>query len=407
MKILMLTPYLPYPPSSGGQVRSYNLIKQLYKKHDITLFCYIRDDKERKFIPELKKYCKKVTVFKRRQAWAPLNVLLAGISLYPFLVAIYLSKSFRASVDEELKKEQYDLIHAETFYVMTNIPKTALPTILVEQTIEYLVYQHFVKNMFLPLKFLLGVDVAKLKFWERSFWKRASKVVAVSAADKKEMLTLERGLDVNLVPNGVDLDFFVPKKSWSSRSPKILFVSNFKWLQNVEAAHVLVTEIFPKVKEKLPDAQLWIVGQYTPESITRLRRQDVIIDSLKEDDVLSIKEAYNKASVFVSPLKGPGGTRLKNLAAMASKLPIVTTSIGAQGIGVRDGVHVLIRDDVEGLASGTIELLEKPAQARKLAENARQLVESQYSWETMGQLLDKVYREAAGLPAGRQENEND
>lgn len=396
MKILLLTPYLPYPPSSGGQVRSYNLIKQLYKKHDISLFCYIRDDKERQFIPELKKYCKKVKVFKRRQAWAPLNVLLAGISLYPFLVAIYLSKTFRSSVAEELKKENYDLIHAETFYVMTNIPKTNLPTILVEQTIEYLVYQHFVKNMFLPLKFLLGIDVAKLKFWERSFWKRASKVVAVSDSDKKEMLGLEPLLDVDLVPNGVDLDFFVPKKTWVTKNPRVLFVSNFKWLQNIEAAQVLVNEIFPKVKEKLPNVRLWIVGQYTPESIKRLASSDVVIDSLKEDDVISIKEAYNKASVFVSPLKGPGGTRLKNLAAMASKLPIVTTSIGAQGIGVEDGVHVLVRDDVEGLAGATIDLLENPDKARQLADNARRLVEEEYSWEKMGQLLDKVYREAAG-----------
>lgn len=394
MKILLLTPYLPYPPSSGGQVRSYNLIKQLYKKHDITLFCYIRDDKERKFIPILSKYCKKIKVFRRRQAWAPLNVLLAGISLYPFLVAIYLSKTFRANVDEELKRENYDLIHAETFYVMTNIPKTNLPTILVEQTIEYLVYQHFVKNMFLPLKFFLGIDVAKLKFWERSFWKRASKVVAVSDSDKREMLTLEPGLDVDLVPNGVDLDFFVPKENWKSRNPRILFVSNFKWLQNVEAAQVLVNDIFPKVKEKLPSVRLWIVGQYTPESIKRLASSDVVIDSLKEDDVVSIKEAYNRASVFVSPLKGPGGTRLKNLAAMASKLPIVTTSIGAQGIGVSDGIHVLVRDDVFGLASGTIELLENPDKARRLADNARKLVEQEYSWEKMGQLLDKVYREA-------------
>lgn len=395
MKVLMLTPYLPYPPSSGGQIRSYNLIKQLYKKHDITLFCYIRDNEERRFIPELEKYCKKVKAFKRRRAWSPLNVLLAGISPYPFLVAIYLSKTFRESVAEELKQEHYDLIHAETFYVMTNIPKTTLPTILVEQTIEYLVYQHFVKNMFLPLKFLLRVDVAKLKFWERSFWKRASKVVAVSEADKKEMLTLEPNLDVDLVPNGVDLDFFVPKKTWITKNPRILFVSNFKWLQNVEAAQLLVTEIFPRVREKLPNVRLWIVGQHTPESITRLASSDITIEPLKEENVTSIREAYNKASVFVSPLKGPGGTRLKNLAAMASKLPIVTTSIGAQGIGVHDGVHVLIQDDVEGLAQATVELLKKPEKANKLAENARKLVVEEYSWEKMGQLLDKVYREAA------------
>src|SRR3989338_11157532 len=134
MKILMLTPYLPYPPSSGGQVRSYNLIRELYKKHDITLFCYIRDDKERQFIPELEKYCKKVEVFKRRTAWSPFNILLAGLSFYPFLVAIYLSRAFKKAIARELEAGKYDLIHSETFYVMPNIPKTEVPIFLVEQT---------------------------------------------------------------------------------------------------------------------------------------------------------------------------------------------------------------------------------------------------------------------------------
>lgn len=393
----MLTPYLPFPPSSGGQIRSYNLIKQLYKKHDITLFCYIRDDKERRFVPILSKYCKKVVVFKRRKAWNPINIFLAGITPYPFLVAIYLSRTFGSTITKELKRAHYDLIHAETFYVMTNIPKTSMPIILVEQTIEYLVYQHFVRSIKIPfLRFLLGIDVAKLKFWERNFWKKAGKVVAVSESDKKEMLSLEPKLDVDLVPNGVDLDFFHPKKNWNEKDKRILFVSNFKWLQNIEAAKVLINDVFPRVKNKMPGVKLWIVGQHTPDSVLSLANQDVIIDSLKEDDVESIRNAYNKASVFVAPLKGPGGTRLKNLAAMASKLPIVTTKIGAQGIGVRNNIDVLIKDDASGMAEATVGLLKDPSKARDLAENARRLVEKEYSWVKMGDRLDRVYREAAG-----------
>ena len=394
MKILMLTPYLPYPPSSGGQVRSYNLIKQLYRKHEITLFSYIRDDGERRFIKELRKYCKRVEVFKRRKAWSPLNVFLAGVSPYPFLVAIYLSGAFSKSVGRALGEEKYDLIHSETFYVMTNIPKTTLPIILVEQTIEYLVYQHFVNNFkFWPLKLILKIDVEKLKYWERFFWRKADKVVAVSEADRKSVLDTQPGLNVDLVPNGVDLDFFVPKKRWRDKEKRILFVSNFKWLQNIEAADLLIREIFPKVKEKIPGAKLWIVGQHAPESILKLSASDVIIDSVEGDDVEAIRKAYNSASLFVAPLKGPGGTRLKNLAAMASKLPIVTTAIGASGIGVKDGVHVLIRDSVSDMVEGIVELLSSPVLARKLADNSRRLAEEEYSWVEMGKKLDKAYKE--------------
>lgn len=397
MKVLMLTPYLPYPPSSGGQVRSYNLIKQLYKQHDITLFCYIRDDSEREFIPELEKYCKKVQVFKRRKAWSPVNIFLAGVTPYPFLVAIYVSPTVRKAVAEELTRENYDLIHSETFYVMTNVPKTSLPTVLVDQTIEYLVYKHFVASLkFPPLRWLLNIDVSKLRFWEKYFWRKANKVIAVSETDKQEMLRLDSGLDVDLVPNGVDLNFFVPKKNWRSGGKKILFVSNFKWLQNVEAAELLITKIFPRVMKEIPQAQLWIVGQHAPERITSLASRDVIIDSLQEDDVESIKRAYNEASVFVSPMRGPGGTRLKNLAAMASKLPVVTTKIGAEGIGVKNGEETLIRDSAEGIAGAIVEILKDPNKAKALAENARKLTEREYGWEQMAKKLDRVYIEAAG-----------
>lgn len=376
-------------------MRSYNLLKQLSKKHEITLFCYIREDEERQYIPKLKKYCSKVVVIKRRKAWSPLNILLAMLTPYPFLVAIYLSPSFRRSVLKELENHKYDLIHCENNYVMTNVPATNLPIILIDQTIEYLVYQHFVDNYKLPfIRPILNIDVYKLKFWERYFWRKAHKVVAVSQADKNEMLRSESGLEVDLVPNGVDVEFFIPKKSWSSKSPKILFVSNFKWLQNTEAAQILVQEIFPIVKQKIPSAKLWIVGQHVPDSIMSLRSKEVIVDNLKQSDVETIRKAYHEAAVFVAPLRGPGGTRLKNLAAMASRLPIVTTSIGAEGIGIRNGKEALIRDTNKDIARAVIKLLENPKLARYLSQNARKLAVNKYSWEKMAQKLDNVYLDA-------------
>src|SRR4030066_2030667 len=140
MKILMLTPYLPFPLMSGGQTRSYNLIKNLSKKHEITLFSLVKDDKERKYIPELEKYCKKVRVFNRpAKPWTLSNILRTGFSTYPFLVVRNLATKENQAIKEELLSSKYDLIHAETFYVMPHIPATSVPVLLVEQTIEYLV----------------------------------------------------------------------------------------------------------------------------------------------------------------------------------------------------------------------------------------------------------------------------
>jgi polysaccharide biosynthesis protein PslH len=393
MKILMLTPYLPFPDSSGGQIRSYNLIKYLSKKHEITLFSLIKDDTERRFVSELSKYCKKVKVFRRSKSpWTLRNIFLTGFGPYPFLVIRNLSPKERGAVSAEIKTSKYDLIHAETFYVMPHIPPTKIPILLVEQTIEYLVYRHYVKAIKNPfLRLLLSIDVAKLRFWETKFWKKADGVVAVSGADKKEMLKLVPDLDVGLVPNGVNLDFFHVKEVWSAKNPKILFVANFKWLQNVEAAELLLNRVFPEVLKKNPKVKIWIVGQYIPESILGRRSAKIIVDNLKEDDQEGIRRAYYEASAFVSPLRGPGGTRLKHFAAMAAKLPLITTSVGAEGLGATHGHDIMVQDEPGSIAEATLEIIGNPKKAKRIAENARKLVEEKYSWYKMSEYLDEIY----------------
>ncbi len=395
MKILMLTPYLPFPPSSGGQIRSFNLLKHLSKDHEITLISLIKDEKERKHIKELSKFCKSVKVFKRTASpWTLRNILLTGFGPYPFLVIRNLSPDEKKGVEAELKKEKYDLIHAETFYVMPHIPKTDIPVLLVEQTIEYLVYKHFVeKQAKAYLRPLLNIDVSKLRYWERVYWKKADKVVAVSEADKEAMLNLVPDLDVGIVPNGVNLDFFKVKKSWKNNDPKILFVANFKWLQNVEAAVNLLDEVYPIVHKELKNAKLWIVGQHIPDTLKDRKSESIIIDDLAENDEESIQKAYYESSVFVSPLKGPGGTRLKHFAAMASKLPLVTTSVGAEGLSVKNGENIIVRNNMNDIAKATISILKDSNKAMKIANSARKLVEEKYSWEKMAISLNNIYKE--------------
>ena len=187
----MITPYLPFPLVSGGQIRTYNLLKNLSSKHEITLASFIRDSSEEKYLSELEPFCKKVILFKRRKAWSPLNILLSAVTPYPFLVSIYYGISVKRKIQKELEEQNYNLIHAETFYVMPNIPKTNVPILLVEQVIEYLVYQRFVESLpkfALFLKLPLMFDVAKIKIWERTYWKKAKRLAAMSQEDKKFIL---------------------------------------------------------------------------------------------------------------------------------------------------------------------------------------------------------------------------
>jgi len=396
MKILMLTPYLPYPPSSGGQVRSYNLIKNLAQDHQITLFSLIKDNNELKYIKELEKFCRKVKVFKRPgEPWTLRNILRTGFGLYPFLVIRNLVPKEKEAVEKELNQNDYDLIHAETFYVMPHIPKTKVPILLVEQTIEYQVYQHYVQSKsFWLLKQLLNIDVAKIRFWETKFWQKANKVVAVSESDKKKMQSLVKGLDVDVVPNGAGEDLVsLWQKNKKIDKIIVLFQANFLWLQNTEAAIDLVKNIFPLIKKKLPQAVCRIVGQEAYKKLASIKGKSIEIIDLSNDDIEGVKKAYHQATVFLAPLKGPGGTRLKILGAMAAGVPVVTTPVGIEGIDAKDGVQVLVRQSEKELAEAVVELIKNKKLYQKISQAARILIEKTYTYKAIAAVLDRIYRQ--------------
>ncbi|PIQ70042.1 hypothetical protein COV89_02635 [Candidatus Shapirobacteria bacterium CG11_big_fil_rev_8_21_14_0_20_40_12] len=399
MKILMLTPYLPYPPSSGGQVRSYNLIKNLASKHEITLFSLIKNEKEKSYIVELEKYCHKVRVFNRpSKPWTLKNILRTGFSLYPFLVIRNLSEEEKRAVVEELNTEKYDLIHAETFYVMPHIPETKVPILLVDQTIEFQVYQHYVKNnKNFFLKPFLYLDVFKIKYWELAFWQKADMVVAVSDSDKVKMIKFVDNLKVRVVPNGAGEDLMnVWMKKEPQRIPIVFFQANFSWLQNIEAASTLVEKIFPLIKEKISVVQCRIVGQSAKEKVGGLGKKDIKVIDLENSDIKGVIDAYKKATVFVAPLEGPGGTRLKILGAMAAGVPIVTSQIGIEGIEAVNNQEVLVGRNWREMAEKTISLLKNKKVYDQLALNARKLVEEKYSYKSIADLLSRFYLEVSG-----------
>lgn len=393
MKILMLTPYLPYPLVTGGQTRSYNLIKRMAKLgHKITLFSLIKDESERVNVPELEKFCEEVKVFKRSKTpWTLRNILRTGFSRYPFLVIRNWAHGEKDVVKQKLESEKFDLIHAETFYVMPHIPDTNLPILLVEQTIEFLVYRHFAQSTSLiPIKPLLYYDVSKLRYWELEYWKKARKVVAMSEEDTKIMLKQTPNLNVDIVPNGVDTDFFSQKVTEKSKVPVVLYLGNFTWLQNREAVDVLVRRVWPKVKGELPDAKLWIIGKEADRFFEHLKSKDIRVEEVKD-----VREVYQGATVLVAPIYGSGGTRYKNFEAFASSLPVITTSIGIGGTDAENEKQVIVRDDPDEIAGEAIKLLKDPKRQQEIAKNAKEMVKAKYDWEPIVKKLDSLYKEVA------------
>src|SRR3989339_1045754 len=397
MKILMLVPFLPIDQMSGGQTRWYHLIKHLSEKHEITLMSLIKDDWERKYLPQIEKYCKKVYVFKRpKSPWTFRNLFLTLISFNPLVVIRNLSLEERSAIKKELSTHKYDLIHAETFYVMPHIPKTKIPIILVEPTIEYSVYKHYVDNEVNPiLKPIYMFDILKLKFWEKFYWRRASRLFAVSEDDKKVMQKEIPTKDVGVISNGVDLDFFESKKVVKKSPPRILYHGNFKWMQNVEAVNLLVHEIWPKVKSEIKEVKLWISGRNIPPEIVEYSKKDKDIEVT--ESIEDNRDAYKGSTLLVTPIRGPGGTRLKVLEAMASGLPVVSTPVGVAGLGIKEGRDALVSTNMNKLSEMVIDLLKNKEKREKIGKAGREFVKINFDWRGIVAKLNKVYDETKAI----------
>ncbi len=388
----MLTPYLPYPLVSGGQIRTYNLLKHLSKNHDITLFSLIKDESERAHLTELKKYCKKIELFKRtKNPFVLRNILLAGFSSYPFVVTRNLPLNMKKAVEQELYRGKYDLIHAETFYMMPNIPSTNIPIILAEQTIEYLGYQDYMKKANPIIRPLLAIDIAKIKYWERYFWQKADKLITMSEEDK-QFIEKELGTTTNtsVVANGVDLDFFSAVKKKLPKNPTVLFVGTFKWLPNIEAVEEIVKKIWPLILKQMPNAKLKIVG-FSPTDKIKAYAKEPSIQVLGGID--DIRDAFASSHALLAPIRSGKGTRYKVLEAMITGTPVVATTLAAEGLDLANGRDVLIADTSAGLADATVKLLRDHSLQQRLSLAGQKVVRQGYSWDTIAKELDFVYKE--------------
>jgi len=392
MKILMVSSYLPYPLFSGGQIRLYNLIKNLSEKHDITLICEKRDIQTKEDVGEVEKICKKVITVPRLKQWSAKNILKTGFSMDPFLVMGHTSEEMQLAIKDELVRENYELIHVETFYVYQNLPKVSIPVVLVEHNVEYLVYDRFAKLANPVLKPLLSLDVLKLKKAEISAWGKVDRLVAVSNAEKKVM----KRTYADVVPNGVDTTVFRFRDSSVLPTEKrVLFIGDFKWLQNIDAAENILKHIWPNLnlklsesKEKL-DIKLWLVGRNIPNKIKSLAvGKNIILDENNKDET---SEIFRQAYLLLAPIRAGGGTSYKIIEAMASGVGVVTTNLGIEGLEAKNDVHVLSSEHEDEMADLILKLVHDHSLYRKLTLNARKLVEEKYDWKIIAEKLNQVY----------------
>lgn len=392
MKILMVSSYLPFPLYSGGHIRLYNLLKNLSKDHDITLVCEKRDFQTDEDVAEVKKVCSKVITVVRKKQWSVKNILKTGFSTDPFLIVGHTSEELKQAIRDELVRQNYDLIHVETFYVYQNLPKVSIPVVLVEHNIEYLVYERYAKLANPLLKPFFYADILKLKKKEQEAWKKADKLVAVSNTEKRLM----KRADTAIVPNGVDTNNFKFRSfDQISDEKRVLFIGDFKWLQNKDALEFILKDIWPEVLNKIDDLgkninlKLWVVGKNIPLNLKSLAKDgSVIFDENNKDET---SEIFKKSYILLAPLRVAGGTSYKILEAFASGVAVVTTNLGIEGLEAKNETQVLACEDALELADLVCSLVTDHSLYKRLTLNARKLVEDKYDWEIIAEKLNEVY----------------
>ena len=387
MKILFLTYDLPYPLVAGGKIRAYYLLKSLAKKHQITLFSYYRDESQKEFLKELRKYCQEIKIFKRRKPWSWQNLLRFFTSTLPFASVTYDSPPLKKALIEELKQKKYDCVHFESFYPALYLPlvkKLGVKTIMGNENLEYRVYQRYADSRFLSLRWLLKLEVFRMRLFEENLWRLADVNLAVSPKEVAEIKRVTKK-DCDLIPNGVYFQPYSPKQNKGDR--KIIFIGNLIYHANNDAMKFFLQKIYPKIKQADPKVKFWLISGHQPKWLKEYLSDSSI--KFTQDKTTPGQNYLRQADLLVAPMRVAGGTNIKILEAMAAGLPVVTTTVGAEGIEVKK--EVVIEDQPEKFAQKVVQLLADNKRAQQLGEAGRALVKKKYDWSVIGEKLNQVY----------------
>ncbi len=394
MNILFITPYLSYPPNSGSAIRSFNIIMELSKKHNITLLALVTQE-EVPLISQMEKYCHKVKTVEIYPKIIPKSFLKRlHFSFFglPHFVRSFVFKEMITLLQQILREKQFDLVQFEllsmSYYV--NYIKN-IPAILNEHNFEAMRYHRGIQTEKCSLKHkvLKMADYFRLKRYEIKISKRFDEVFHVSEIDIKHLHKYDPTIRTTVIPNGVDLSYFKPQKS-SEEEHSLVFSGSMFYQPNIDAMLYFYNDIFPLIVKDFSDVKLYIVGQKPPQEILALREHPgVVVTGFVED----ARPYIARANVYVCPIRIGGGSRLKLLDAMAMGKAIVSTSVGCEGLDVEQDRHLLIADTPDVFASKVNRLLTDEKLKDHLESEGRILTEQKYGWESIVSLIEERYDE--------------
>lgn len=404
MKLLFVTPYLPSPPRFGGQRRLAGLMRSLAASHELSVISFNASDEfAQSSLEETRSYCKEVVTFpdmdfldRKDKRLLQARSLLSLHSFEHLLIAR--RREFEARLQQLVDSGRFDVLQVEFTQMAAFRPRLPrgrrLRTVLDEHNIEFdIVRRTADAEVSAARRLYSAVDWRKLRREEQSAWRRFDGVTVTSQRDANILSELEPSTKVSVVPNGVDVDKFVPATS-APDANSLLFFGAMNYYPNQDGIGYFLEQIFPLILKRRPQTKLWIVGP-GPESMLRLKSANVEVTGFVD----KVEPYLDRAAAVVVPLRLGGGTRLKIVEAMSKQKAIISTRIGAEGIDVRHGEHALLADDPQGFADEVERVLAEPELGVRLGTNARRLAEDRYSWPGLVRGLERFYDELLAAPA--------
>lgn len=399
MRILVVDEEIPFPLNSGKRLRTFNLLKHLALRHEIIFVCRQHEATETTDRQALEQVGIKTVVaphlIPKKEGFKFYLALFANLfSKYPYSVSSHYSKQLIDIIRHAMQKNLFDLIHCEwTPYAVNLRPFLPVPSVVVAHNVEAMIWQrNFEVEPNLLKKWYIYFQWKKMERFERNSFSLFTRTVAVSEQDKGVIAQWIPEDQIDVVQNGVDVDYFKPSDI-PEKPHSLVFTGAMDWRPNVDCMLYFLDEIWPLVLQSFPDSTLTIAGRRPMDALKKhvVNTRSVVLTGTVDD----IRTFIEKASIYIVPLRVGGGSRLKILEAFSMYKPVVSTSVGAEGLEVMPGRDLLLADDPQSFAAAIGRLFQDADLRKRLGFSGRVLVEKNYQWKVLSEKLEKTWEKAS------------
>lgn len=398
MRLLWLSHLLPYPPKGGVLQRSYYLLREAARRHEVDLVALVQrghqssGEEVTEAERALGKFCRRVTSFRiswdERRWGRPALLARSFFSTRPYDVNWLDQESVHRHLQQEARG--YDLVHVDTIGLVPYTESIGdTPFVLNHHNVEsQMMEDRSEEERTLPRRLFARREARKLERWERKWSVRAAMNTVVSPVDRDRLMERQPEAKVRVVDNGVDVDYFRPRSAPEQNDGYLVFVGGMTWYPNRDAVLWFVREIWPHLRADDAERHAILIGRNPPDEVRRAARDGGLSAPGFVED---IRPQVDRALAYVCPIRRGGGTRLKILDALAMAKPLVATSFAVEGLGLETGRHYLRAEEPEEYVRQIRRLESSPALRRKLGAEGRKLVERKYAWRTVGERLENAY----------------